>query len=62
MAPGESCQGELKMKDSLAMLLKTHVEKMSTFHLATMLMKIHDLNFRCHDVDETKRLSVGVLS
>ena len=42
------------MQVSLAMLLKTHVEKMSAFGLATMLMKTHGLAFACHDVDEKK--------
>ena len=53
-SPGESTQGKLKMKVSLAMLLKTNIEKMSAFRLATMLMKTNDLNSVCHDVDEKK--------
>jgi hypothetical protein len=36
------------------MLLKTHIEKMSPFRLATMLMKMRGLNLPCHDVDEKK--------
>jgi hypothetical protein len=35
-------------------LLKTHVEKMSIFRLATMLMKTNNLNRPFHDVDENK--------
>jgi hypothetical protein len=42
------------MKVSLAMLLKTHVEKMSASRLATMLMKTNDLNSVCHDVGDKK--------
>jgi hypothetical protein len=53
-APGKGPRGELKMQESLAMLLKTHVEKMSTFRLATMLMKTQGLTLFCHDVDEKK--------
>jgi hypothetical protein len=51
---GQSAQekGELKMKVSLAMLLKTHIEKMSLFRLATMFMETNDLSCSCHDVDE----------
>jgi hypothetical protein len=41
------------------MLLKTHVEKMSEYHLATMLMKTNELKTLCHDVDEKKRLICG---
>jgi hypothetical protein len=36
------------------MLLKTNIEKMSTFCLATMFMKTNDLNLFCHDVYENK--------
>ena len=32
-----------KMKDSLAMLLKTNVEKMSVYLSLSMLMKTHEL-------------------
>jgi hypothetical protein len=54
MSPGagSGLQGKLKMQVSLAMLLKTHVEKMSTFGFATMFMKAKDLHWSCHDVDE----------
>jgi hypothetical protein len=51
---GHDPKGKLKMKVSLAMLLKTNVEKMSTFDLATMLMKTNDLNCVYHDVDDKK--------
>ena len=36
---GREKKGELKMKDEPTMLLKKHVEKMSVFDEATMLMK-----------------------
>ncbi len=35
-------------------LLKTHVEKMSTFRLSTILMKTNEINHSLHDVDEKK--------
>jgi hypothetical protein len=37
-------KGELKMKASPTMLLKTNGEKMSLFGYATMSMKTNDLN------------------
>jgi hypothetical protein len=45
-------KGKLKMKASLTMLLKTHVEKMSLFGFATMSMKANALPEVCHDVVE----------
>jgi hypothetical protein len=45
-------KGGLKMKPSLAMLLKTHVEKMSHFGLTTISMKLKGLFRPCHDVYE----------
>ena len=42
------------MKDSLAMLLKTHVEKMSDYRLLAMLMKTNELKPLSRDVDENK--------
>jgi hypothetical protein len=42
------------MQDSLAMLLKTHGEKMSLFYPTTILMKTNELYLFCHDVDEKK--------
>jgi len=45
-------QGELKMQASLAMLLKTHVGKMSVYGSTTMLMIINELCFLDHDVYE----------
>jgi hypothetical protein len=33
-------------------LLKTNVEKMSTFRFSTILMKTQELNHSLHDVDE----------
>jgi hypothetical protein len=36
------------------MLLKTNIEKMSVFRLATMLMKTNWLSIALHDVDEKK--------
>jgi hypothetical protein len=41
-----------KMKDSLAMLLKTNGGKMSGFSSLAMLMKKQDLSKRSRDVDE----------
>jgi hypothetical protein len=35
-------------------LLKTHIEKMSSFRLSTMLMKTSWLEPSLHDVDEKK--------
>jgi hypothetical protein len=43
-----------KMKVSPTMSLKTHVEKMSVSWLATMLMKINELNWQRHDVYDNK--------
>jgi hypothetical protein len=37
-----------------AKLLKANGEKMSTFRLSMMLMKINDLRSSLHDVDENK--------
>jgi hypothetical protein len=48
---GEKTRGE-KMKDSLAMLLKTHVEIMSIYGLLAMLMKISKLQRVSGDLDE----------
>jgi len=48
---GEKTRGE-KMKDSLAMLLKTHAEKMSIYGLLAMLMKISQLHHVSGDVDD----------
>jgi hypothetical protein len=42
------------MKDSLAMLLKTNVEKMSENRLLAMLMKPNELKSVSGDVDESK--------
>jgi hypothetical protein len=35
-------------------LLKTHVEKMSTFRLSMIFMKTNELEASFHDVDENK--------
>jgi hypothetical protein len=43
------------MKVSLAMLLKTHVEKMSEKGSLAMLMKSNELKSLSGDVDEKKR-------
>ena len=48
-------QGELKMHASLAMLLKTHIGKLSVFGSTTMLMIINELCFLDHDLYENKR-------
>jgi hypothetical protein len=42
------------MPDSLAMLLKTHGEKMSLLCPTTMLMKTNQLKSVSRDVDENK--------
>lgn len=42
-ARGTEKKGIKKMKPTFAMLLKTRVEKMSAFRLATILMKQKDL-------------------
>ena len=49
----QKTRGE-KMKDSLAMLLKTNGEKMSVFRLTTMFMKTGILFYVYHDVDENR--------
>ena len=43
-----------EMKVSSIMLLKTNVEKMSVCELSMMLMKIKELLFHFHDVDDNK--------
>ena len=40
------------MRLTFSKLLKTNAEKMSTFSLSMMLMKINELNHSLHDVDE----------
>jgi hypothetical protein len=47
------------MKVSLAMLLKTNVEKMSVYWFATMLLKKRKLMIRCHDIYENKRVRIS---
>jgi hypothetical protein len=42
------------MGPSFIKLLKTHVEKMSTFRLSTIFMKTKELNLSLHDVHEKK--------
>ena len=42
------------MAENLIKLLKTHVEKMSTFRLSTILMKTNQLSHSFHDVDENE--------
>jgi hypothetical protein len=37
-----------------SMLLKTHIEKMSTLDLSMMLMKTKELQASHHDVDDNK--------
>ena len=49
----EKMRGE-KMKDSLAMLLKTHVGKMSVYRPLAMLMKNKDIHVVSRDIDEKK--------
>ena len=53
--PGRSqkTRGE-NMEDSLAMLLKTNVEKMSESRSLAMLMKANELKSLSGDVDEKK--------
>jgi hypothetical protein len=41
-----------KMQDSLAMLLKTHGEKMSLFCPTTILMKTNELKYISRDIVE----------
>ena len=48
---GEKTRGE-NMKDSLAMLLKTHGGKMPDNGLLAMLMKTKDVHVVSRDVDE----------
>ena len=50
---GEKTRGG-KMKVSLAMLLKTHVEKMSENRSLAMLMKPNELKLLSGDVHENK--------
>jgi len=45
------------MQDSLAMLLKTHGEKMSLFYPTTMLMKTSELKSLSRDVDKNKGIA-----
>jgi hypothetical protein len=47
-------KGELKMKATPTMLLKTHVEKMSVWATPTMFMKTSDLGRHSHDIHENK--------
>jgi hypothetical protein len=49
-----SKSGGRNMKDSLAMLLKTNVEKMSVIGSLAILMKTSELYFISRDVDEKK--------
>jgi len=53
MSWGEKTRGE-KMKDSLAMLLKTSIEKMSVCTSLAMLMKKNELKWLSRDVYEKK--------
>ena len=46
-----------KMQDSLAMLLKTHGEKMSLFYPTTILMKTSELKSLSRDVDKKKGIA-----
>jgi len=45
-------KGRSKTGQGAKMLLKTHVEKMSAFRFANILLKIKDLFCFCHDVVE----------
>jgi hypothetical protein len=45
----------LKMSRNFRNLLKTHIEKMSSFRLSIMLKKTNELNCYLHYVDEKKR-------
>src|SRR5208283_473865 len=47
-------RGTSKLEDSFAMLLKTHVEKMSLFSSLAMLLKVNELSSASRDVDDTK--------
>jgi hypothetical protein len=49
---GAHKKGELKMKASLAMLMKTNVEKMSVYRSLAILMKTIELKSLSRDVDE----------
>ena len=51
---GAGEKGNLKMRATPTMLLKTHVEKMSPFSEPTMLMKTSNIEFIGHDVHENK--------
>jgi hypothetical protein len=51
---GEKKRGGEKMKESLAMLLKTHGEKMTENRPLAMLMKTNGLKSLSGDVDENK--------
>ena len=42
------------MKDSLAMLMKTSVGKMSVYRSLAMLMKTNDVHVVSRDIDEKK--------
>ena len=42
------------MRQNFIKLLKTHVEKMSAFRLAKMLLKTSMLSSSCHYSDENK--------
>jgi len=50
-------RGNKKTMASLAMLLKTNIEKMSNFFLLAMLMNKKDLFFNFHDVYDNKRVN-----
>jgi hypothetical protein len=45
-------KGDDKNRVSLAMLMKTNVEKMSCFGLLAMLMKINEIRSLSRDIDE----------
>jgi hypothetical protein len=47
-------KGEIKMKATPTMLLKTQVEKMSLLPTPTIFMKISHLNRYSHDIHENK--------
>jgi len=47
-------RGGEKMKDSLAMLLKTNGENLSVYGLLAMFMKINRLYLLSRDVDENE--------
>ena len=54
----QKSRGE-KMKDSLAMLLKTNLEKMSVFSPLAMLLKKRGLYRLSRDVDDKKWVERG---